>query len=335
MLQTMIEIIKKVGYIGETRVEDMKRNVENSHELLKHLVLRGDPQAFFLLCKPYLTIRYRKERNNGSSDQDACSKIIAEAAELFEQVQGIRSKSFDAWFEEHCTMPDSSSTEADIKTSVDKKTAADTATFLNLCSRELIRKASEIKRISRKKQRSLPYLFFKNRIAVSVWILIIISAVILGGGFLIVKRGIVIAVSLKTPKSRFSVSFPPHAKDENNTDRTGTPIPNQNRNTTDTSDAGNNDSIQTKTVSKTLSISEPKKVGPQRAAEKKSLPPVVPKARLILPPPPPNPIPSGTTGSENIQSAVPTAPETTVPTTSTSASSQSSYIASPQKEQTE
>ena len=264
----------------------MKKTIENNETLIKQLALEGDSHAFFLLGESYFRMRYQKERINGATHQDAQMRIIADATELLEGLQHVAPVRFDAWLDEHCTMSTGSPSDPNTEAVSDKKIAAETDAFLNRCSNELIRTGSLLKKARRLKERSFPYLLFRNKIAMILWITVGSLAFLFAAGLLMAKTSTALVVSLDTPGGQFSVQFPPLVM--NDEPAVSSPLPVATPENVDTSENILPDSLRQKDVAQAgLLPQKQKKAGPRPVTEKKSLPPVVPRARLVLPPPPP------------------------------------------------
>ncbi|MBN1575287.1 MAG: hypothetical protein JW913_01955 [Chitinispirillaceae bacterium] len=307
----------------------MKKKIENHEELLKQLALQGDPHAFFLLGTPYFRARYLKERSNGATHQDAQTRILADAMELLENLQHVAPARFDAWFEEHCTMFSGAPQDDKPESAPDKKIATETGAFLSLCSRELLRMGSDIKKARWHRQRRFPHVVFRNKIAVNLWVLFGVVAVFSAVTTLMVKLQTAVVISLDTPWRQFSMRFPPTIMDAENVEEpsplhldpladsgtaglgaapvTGTSAALNASITTPPSDSMQ----QTGAHQGSVPPGQMKTVSPTPAV-KRALPPVVPRARLILPPMPPQ-------STEPVQSTAPVtddpanAPSTSVP----------------------
>ncbi|MBN1307004.1 MAG: hypothetical protein JXA18_03745 [Chitinispirillaceae bacterium] len=295
----------------------MKKTVENSEELLKQLALGGDPHAFFLLGESYFRARYLKERGSGATHQDAQTRILADAMELLESLQHIAPARFDAWFEEHCTVGTGTGQDNKQETTVDKKLSVETAAFLNRCSRELLCMGSDIKRVRQRRRRRLPDALFRNKIVVCCGIILAVAAFFFAVTMLMVRFQTAVAISLDTPGRQFSLRFPPMAMVDRESDTLSLPgsalpdagttlptaPPSGAASQTDASPTGFMPPGKSKPVSPTPEV-------------KRSLPPVVPRARMILPPMPSQSIePPQSTGPVTNDSA--DVPSTSMPHSTT------------------
>jgi hypothetical protein len=301
----------------------MKKEIENHEELLKKLVLQGDADAFFSLGAAYFKGRYLKERSGGATHQEAQTRTLADAIELLESVQQVTPGHLDAWFAEHCTILPVALQDGNPENVLDKKLAAETAAFLNRCSRELLRTGSEIKRAREHRRRRFPRILFQNKFA--VWLLIvagIVTAVFLTA-LLMVKLHSSIVISLIAPGHQFSTQFPPAALiAEEDEVPLSQPAP-QTAAIAATSDSikARPDSIQTAGVPQTGTLPPGQiKVIPSPPVEKRPPPPVVPRARMIVPVPPPqtaepvqSPAPVTDAPANNVSQPAPAPAMPTVP----------------------
>lgn len=297
---------------GRSIFDFMKRSVDTHSDLLADLALRGDAQAFFSLCADYFKARYLRERDNGTTHQDAQVRIVADATELLEELGHITPGRFDAWFEEHCTvLPDASQEEKEIVV-FDRKMVAETSAFLSRCRNELQRRASEIKRARLERERRFPAMFLRNKPLVAG--LIVAALLGLGGvlGTLVLsKLGVSIVLTLVTPSGESSLRFPAHKDNACETEtQVQTQVPEPIKSDTVLTEQVRSDTGSAKPVAPGRKVSTVRPSTPQ--AEKRASPPLVPRA-YVPPPPPPPPTPSTQEAAEPFQSEAPVAAEPVLP----------------------
>jgi hypothetical protein len=273
----------------------MKNDFESNDDLLKKLVLSGDTFAFFALTEPYFKGRYLRVRSGGTAMSDAQKMVLDEAVELLEAVQHVSFKHFDAWFDEHCSLLPGTVPEADPGGQVDVKLLAETENFIDRCSRELLRTGSDLKRATNLRRKKFPQVLLQRQGV--VWLLIGLAAAgaIVGTTFLMVKTQMALQVHFLFSGKRILFQYPPAAWVS--PDSNGTAVTEIHK--TEIETVVSSDSSQVSSPKKTpadtlLQKDQPveKVVDPavqSAVPEHRSLPPVVPKARLILPPPPPPP----------------------------------------------
>jgi len=306
----------------------MKPTIENQEDLLKHLALQGDPQAFFLLTAPYFRARYQKERNDGVAFQDAQTRIIAEAMDLIEGLQHVNPARFDAWFEEHCGMLAGEPPENKPETLFDKRRVAETEVFLNTCGKELLRTASSIKNECRRRKRRFPYLLFPNKIVVGLLIFVGIVGLLFAGTTIMAAFRMAIIIGIDTKGNQFLWRFPPTMRanketfriSSGNLDPAGALLDKDTSAITPAVVPSSRD-IMRQSNTAHAGVSLPKKQGmaARPAQEKKTLPPIVPRARMTPAPLPPQvtepvqpPVPDAETSVSNslqVGSTTPSPPQ--------------------------
>ena len=272
----------------------MKQEIENHEALLKKLVLEGDAHAFFSLTKSYLQERYLRERSSGTSPEDSGRKVIAEAVELLEQVQHISAKHFDAWLEEHCSLTEISATSGNSELLIDTKIIAETDHFLNGCSRELLRTGSDLKRAAEMVQNKFPRVFLRNKAFIVA--LFITLALLVGAGFtlLLIKLNLAVEVHFISEGGNGAFRYPPAAWADVDAPANVLPVSASEAEDTTGKSGIIQDTVNSDTLAKKAAAVTPSTTSPSGAVtdtRSRALPPVVPKARMILPPAPPPPPP--------------------------------------------
>ena len=297
----------------------MKKNVENHDELLKTLVLNGDAHAFFSLTMPYFRERYLRERGTGTPQQDAQHKILAEAVDLLEAVQQVRPKHFDTWFEEHCSLVSDMQQEIDAELLLDKKLFAEIDDFLGVCSSELLRTGSEIKRDTVVNRKKFPRVLFRHKITLPLLVGALVLLTAGGTVFLMTRFHIALQIAVLTADGRSSVQFPPEgwmvtpSGESLSGENIGTDtVHRQDSLPSVLPEVSRTDTPVPQSVAESSGISGTKSVrNPAPQPQRRSLPPVIPKARLILPPPPPPP--PAPVGMESGAAESPIAEDVTAP----------------------
>lgn len=183
--------------------------MENHDQLLQHLALQGDPEAFFSLVLPYLEQRYFRERKGGASHQDAQTIVLAEATGLLEQLQRVSPKNFSAWFDEHCTFISSPTADDQSEPQSGGQIVAETAEFVERCSKEFLRTGLEIRRKTYRRGRSFPGVLFRNRGVAGLLIAAASLGVVLLTLVIMAKCRTSVVISLLTPSGRYSFQLPP------------------------------------------------------------------------------------------------------------------------------
>jgi hypothetical protein len=275
----------------------MKRTIESRDELLKSLAHGGDSHAFFSIATPYLKARYLRERSTGASHQDAQNRVLAEATELLEKMQNISTGKIDSWFEEHCMMLKADHDDEFLKTDDDKNLNVETAAFLGACSREILRIGSNMKRSQRERERRFPYRLLRHRI-VRIPLLIVAAGLILTGtGTLMLWQQTSLTISIDSPHRHVSFRIP--SVDFSDTvdkdaDLSGSLAPAKIASKNDSSHALSSrpDSSRPKNIEQPASPAVPPAASVNNPAPvaRRPLPPVIPKARMILPPMPAQPL---------------------------------------------
>ena len=268
----------------------MKQAIENQEALLKKLVCEGDAHAFFSLARPFLQQRYLRERSAGTSAGDSAGKVMAEAVELLENVQHISAKHLDAWFEAHCSLEDSPATTGNGELLIDTKIIAETEHFLNRCSRELLRTGSDIKRNAEASRKKFPQVVFRHKAVVVISVILLAALVGAGSTLLLIRFDLAVEIHFLSANGETVLRYPPLAWTDQPDVSAVTHTSEVN-----TGDRSADSSVTAKDSTVTDSLRRKAASGASSSAKvtdthsPRSLPPVVPKARLILPPPPPPP----------------------------------------------
>jgi hypothetical protein len=267
----------------------MKKEINNHESLLKKLVLEGDAHAFFSLTRSYFQARYLRTRSGGAPEADATQQVLAEAIDLLEQVQQVSHGHLDAWLEEHCTLTAGTGGGDEPEVLIDAKIVAETDNFLAGCSRELLRTGSDIKRSTARSGKKFPQNIFRNKKMVAGLVVLVFLMALTGSTLLMIKFNLAVEVHFLSRGEPVVLRFPPISRVDSDSSVAFLPVVPQ------VSDSGSiNDSSVTQTAD-TLSSDTiaPNKINVESTAaavtRTRSLPPVVPKARLISPPPPPPP----------------------------------------------
>ncbi len=264
----------------------MKKRIENHDELLKRHAVQGDPHAFFSLGATSFRIRYLRERHNGASHQDAATRILSDAIELLEGLQHVAPSHFEAWLEEHLSI----SSEENEEVLFDKKIAADTEAFLNRCSRELLRTGSEIKKAKLGRERRFPRSLLRSRLVIGLLATTGAFIIIAGVFATMVVLRTSVSIAFRSPGHEFSFQFPP--EEVLRADSSG----NTGKKTLSPADSGSTELVTSGSSGQDSLTTSPPQASAKEAAPvpvaRKTLPPVIPRARLIVPPPvPPPPTP--------------------------------------------
>ena len=267
----------------------MKKVIENREDLLRSLALRGDCHAFFSLSAPYLKARYQRERSTGALHEDAQTSVLAEATELLEKLQHVAPGRLDAWFEEHCMMIAPSQEDSQQEIATDKKIAVETAAFLNRCSRELMRSGSQLKYAERQRARRFPHMLLGNRIIVILLAITGAVGLFFAGALLMARFQASVSVSFQLADRQFSFKIPPGVPQKEDSDSVILAL---TAAAPQKPDSGTQQSISDTAPTVNKPVPPPRPTPSEVAtapAEKRALPPVVPKARMILPPMPTQP----------------------------------------------
>lgn len=178
------------------------------NDLLKSLALAGDASAFFSMCESYFQARYHKERNSNVSHEDATTRLIAEASDLFEQLTHLQPNHFDAWFEEHCTMHQTTNNEPE-EYILEKKTISESNRFIAQCAQELIRTGSKLKKKRQARVLSFPQTLLKRRLLLTLGLPLLLGLVIACGLLILNLSNTNITITITSSTSSHSFRLPP------------------------------------------------------------------------------------------------------------------------------
>lgn len=264
----------------------MKTVIDNREALLRQLVLEGDAQAFFSLTKMFLQQCYLRERSSGSTSQEASRKVLAEAVELFEQIRHVTSHRLELWLEEHCSPEPVSSENTEVL--IDTKIITETEAFLNNCNRELVRSGSTMKRNAIRAGNKFPQVLFRHKAAVLLLPVAAAALIVATVTFAMVRFHLTVELRFNSSNGSAGMVFPPTAWGGG--DHPTTSVVDQQSEDSTATLSGNDtltaDSLSGDSLSRESSSAQPV-VSPVTAPQRRSLPPVRPKARLKRPPPPP------------------------------------------------
>ena len=288
------------------KIDTMKKKIETREELLKQLACNGDAHAFFSLGSPYFQTRYLQERSKGESHTDAQTGILADAIELLEGVQYVTPTNFDRWFDEHCTMIASSAEEEFGDVVLDQKIAAETASFLSICNRELLKTGSDIKRRNVRDKHQFPGIIFKNKIF--VWVISILGVIVFTGAgtLLLINFNTTVSFTVSHDNDHFFVQFPPASlmkAEKEELLETFSRLAGDTLSDDTVSLQADSSKDSVTIVKDKISKSDVPAGSSSKTITRKTLPPVVPKARMkanvsapVVPvspppsPPPPSPL---------------------------------------------